>query len=75
MDHKKKAAAAMSAVMHYIKSEEEFAAMQAGIGIADDAQRAGRLAGPAAPVNAWGVNGRQTQMQLRNLMQFRSFSR
>jgi len=33
-------------------------------------------AGPAAgPVNLWGLNGRQTQMQMRVMVQMKSFHR
>ena len=64
----KKRVAAIAAVMNYIKSEEEMVAAQA---------MAGRGAGrqPAAPVaiNLWGVSGRQEIMQMRSLMQLRSF--
>jgi hypothetical protein len=53
--------------MHYLKTEEEMAALAAA---APSAQPA-LPAGPAL----WGLNGRQTQMQLRNLMQLRAFGR
>ena len=69
---KKKITAAISAVMTYIKTQEEMAAYQA----------AGMPAAEAAtpdvtalqfPVRLWGQSGRQHQMQLRNLMQMRAF--
>ena len=64
----KKRAAAIAAVMSFIKSEEELVAAQAMAG-----RGAGRPpAGPAA-ANLWAVSGRQALMQLRNLMQLRSF--
>jgi hypothetical protein len=66
-DTQKKIAAALAAVMHYLKTEEETAALAAA---APSAQPA-LPAGPAL----WGLNGRQTQMQLRNLMQLRAFGR
>ena len=63
-----KMAAAIAAVMNYIKSEEEQVCARAA---------AGRGAGPPAAgpvaINLWGVSGRQAMMQLRNLMQLRSF--
>ena len=60
----KKIAAAMAAVMQYLQ-EEELAALQA----APPAKEA--AAGP----KLWALNGRQTQMQLRNLMQLRALGR
>jgi hypothetical protein len=65
-DTQKKIAAAIAAVMQVLQEEEQaalaFAAMEAA---------------PAAPVGPkpWALNGRQAQMQLRNLMQLRAFSR
>jgi len=68
MDKKKKVAA-ISAVLQYIRTEEEAMAMQAMA-----AQAAGETAAPAAiAVNAWGMSGRQSMMQLRGLMQLRAF--
>jgi hypothetical protein len=65
MEQKKKIAAAMSAVMAYIKTQEEAAAMQAQMSM---------TAQPAlAPVKLWGMSARQAQMQMRNLMQMRTF--
>jgi hypothetical protein len=63
-DTQKRIAAAMAAVMQYLKAEEEMAALQFA-------------AAPAAPTGPklWALNGRQTQMQLRNLMQLRTFGR
>ena len=65
----KKATAAISAVMLYIKAEEEAIAMQSAM------QAQGPLVSrAAAPVmKPWALNGRQTQMQMRNLMQLRTF--
>ena len=67
----KRKAAAMSAVLHFIRTEQEAAAMMA-------AQPAGATQIPLstpAPVGAkpWGLSGRQAQMQMRNLMQMRTF--
>lgn len=64
MENKKKMAAVLAAVTAYIKTEEE---MAAGIGVIE-----------APPVTythtgVWGASGRQAQMQLRNLMQLRTF--
>ena len=70
MENRKKIAAAVSAVMNYITIEEEFACMQA-------------MAAPAvepvpeeyadAPVKLWGMSGRQAQMQMRTMMQMKTF--
>ena len=66
MASEKKRAAVVAAVMNYIKSEEELVAAQAASG-------AGQPAAGLAAVNLWGVSGRQAMMQLRTLMQLRSF--
>ncbi len=63
----KKMAAAMSAVMTYIKTEEDNACMQS---IAAEARRSRpRRTG----VNLWGGSGRQDQMQMRGFLQMKSF--
>ncbi|MDA9761722.1 hypothetical protein N9C84_01460 [Desulfobacterales bacterium] len=69
MKNKKKIAAA-SAVLAYIKEEEEIAgamAMQAQAG----ARETQALERPQT--NMWGLNGRQAQMQLRSMMQLKAF--
>ena len=60
-------AAALAAVSAYCYSEEE-AAMQTAPGMAPGM--------PATPrdFNPWGTSGRQSMMQMRNLMQLKSFS-
>jgi hypothetical protein len=69
---KKKIAAAVSAVMTCIKTQEEAAARQAA-GLSEaDAAPPGMTALPTA-VGLWCQSGRQHQMQLRNLMQMRAF--
>jgi hypothetical protein len=65
-DTQKKIAAVMAAVMQYLQ-EEELAALQF-------ASPAAETAAPAGP-KLWALNGRQTQMQLRNLMQLRALGR
>jgi hypothetical protein len=64
----KKRAAAVAAVMNYIKSEEEAVAAQAMSGRAAAQQTSGPVS-----ISLWGVSGRQAMMQMRNLMQMRSF--
>jgi len=67
MDNKKKIAVAVTAVMNYMYEESLECAAQA------------MIPKPAAPTrpkfapNAWGASGRQDAMQLRQLMQFRTF--
>jgi len=67
MSKEKKMAAAISAVIAYIRTEEELTTLQS--------------MSPAAQhfatdsVNLWGVSGRQTQMQTRMQMQMKAFHR
>ena len=72
MDDQNKMAAAVGAVMAYIKSEEEAVCMQAA---AAGAAQAAAVAAPAPPMNLWGASGRQDMMQMRNLMQMKTFNR
>jgi hypothetical protein len=76
MDKKAKIAAAISAaVMNYISSEEEIMMMQqAGLQTCQPFS-GGAQAVPVPPFNIWGVSGRQSVMQMRNLMQLKSFIR
>ena len=70
MEDDKKIAAAISAVMAYIKTEEEIMLMQSSAGAS------GYQASPAdlAPTaSAWGLSGRQQAMQMRSLMQVKAF--
>jgi hypothetical protein len=62
MSRNKKRAAAVSAVLAYIREEE--------------AQGFSSDAAPRQPIvipNVWGINGRQSQMHLRNMMQLKGF--
>lgn len=63
MEDQKKLAAILAAVSLYIQSEEE-AAMRPPQPREEPAP---------VPVSLWGISGRQSMMQLRNLMQLRSF--
>ncbi len=65
MQNDKKMAAAMAAVTYYIKTQDEATAMALA---AQEEESA-----PAVAVNMWGASGRQSQMQMRNLMQMRAF--
>ncbi|MGD8980712.1 MAG: hypothetical protein PVF42_03905 [Desulfobacterales bacterium] len=70
MENNKKAAAAIAAVMNYITTEEEAICIQSMA-----APAAAPSAAPyfSAPMKLWGTSGRQAQMQMRNLMQMRTF--
>ena len=54
MEHKKKIIAAVSAVVQYIKAEEDERAMQSAL---------------PGTVDPWKMSGRQDQMQMRMMMQ------
>lgn len=70
-DHIK--AAISAAVFSYMKSEEEVAAAS---GMAAAARGTSPLEqGPFVRTNPWGTSGRQAQMQVRTLMQLKSFHR
>jgi hypothetical protein len=70
MENKKKAAAAIAAVMNYITTEEEAICIQS---MATPALTPSPAPYAAAPMKLWGTSGRQAQMQMRNLMQMRTF--
>ena len=62
--------AAIAGVMAYIKEEED-AMCLSGM----QAPAVSQVQAPAAPVNLWGISGRQAMMQNRNLMQAKVFHR
>ena len=66
--NEKKKAAALAAVINYIKTEEEAIMLQAAQVPEDPA-----VAPAPAPVNLWGVSGRQDMMQMGNMMQLKAF--
>ena len=71
MENKKKITAAVSAVINYIKTEEEAMCIQS---LAEPDVKPIPKAYAAAPVKLWGMSGRQAQMQMRNMMQMRTFT-
>jgi len=71
MEDNKKMTAAIAAVMHYIQTEEEIIRMQAAMSARPQVLVSAPI--PAAAPNPWGIHGRQTQMQMRHLMQMRTF--
>ncbi len=74
MEKNKKMVAAVSAVLNYLKEEEEIMCicMQAAAQLQPEALPA---PAPAVAFSQWGVSGRMQQMQLRNMMQMKTFHR
>jgi len=70
MEERKKIAAATAAVLNYIVTEEEAICIQS---MAPPGVKPAPVPSAAAPVRLWGISGRQAQMQMRNLMQMRTF--
>ena len=70
MGNEKKISAAIAAVMYYLREEEAVLIQQAAMSGMPQAPSA-----PAPAFSPWSMNGRQTQMQMRNLMQMRTFQR
>ena len=68
MEPDKRIAAAISAVMSYIKTEEEMVYQQTMA-----AQAASQATTAAAPTKMWALSGRQAIMQMRGLMQMKTF--
>jgi len=69
VDENKKLVAVTSAVLRYIKQEEEAIYTQ-------PFPTAGNITGANVPppkFRLWGLSGRQAQMQMRNLMQMKAF--
>ena len=70
MENRKKISAAISAVMNYIQTEEEAICIQSMT--APAAEPVSEVYA-AAQVKLWGMSGRQAQMQMRNMMQMKTF--
>ena len=68
----RKSAAAIAAVLQYIKTEEEAIAIQSAIAAAGPQMPVADRR-PAPAVKLWGISGRQAQMQMGHLMQMRTF--
>lgn len=72
MENSKKISAATAAVLNYIMTEEEAIRIQSLV--ASEVQKAPEApTAEAAFVKMWGVSGRQAQMQMRNMMQMKTF--
>jgi len=70
MENNKKIAAASAAVLNYIMTEEEAICIQS---LATPSVTPAKAPYTSAPVKLWGMSGRQAQMQMRNLIQMRTF--
>ena len=57
----------MAAVTLYLKAEQEAGFLQA---LAAEQMQS---AAPTAPLKVWGLSGRQAQMQMRSMMQMKTF--
>lgn len=68
----KKTAAAISAVMAYIRTEED-AVILTGASAAEEAAAPAAPAVMPAPAKPWGYSGRQDNMHLRTMMQLKAF--
>jgi hypothetical protein len=73
MTNDKKATAAIAAVMSYLQDEEAVSAQAAMSGPPQAPDISAAVA--ANLIKPWGMSGRQAQMQMRNLMQMRTFQR
>jgi len=71
MIKKKKQAAAIAGVMAYLQEEQATIGMQAAVGDTEHEP----ATQPPPPASLWGASGRQSQMQLRNMMQLKAFQR
>jgi hypothetical protein len=65
-----KMAAAISAVLGYIRSQEDAAALAMAEPADEPVVEPSR---PVAPVKLWCISGRQDMMSMRSLMQLRTF--
>ncbi len=72
MEKNVKMIAAVSAVMHYLKEEEEMVCLQAS---AQPQIPAPVAAAPGPAVSQWALSGRLDHMQTRAMMQMKAFHR
>ena len=72
MTDKKKITAAVSGVLHYLRTEQEALAMSSTLATGWQPSLSAEN-GPPLSFKPWGISGRQEQMQVRNLMQMRTF--
>ncbi len=71
MEENKKMVAAISAVLNYLREEEDM------MYVCTQAARPQAIlpSAPAAAFSRWALSGRAEQMQLRNMMQMKAFYR
>ena len=74
MKENKKMIAAVSAVMHYLKEEEDVICGLASAK-ARAAAAAARAAAPGPAISPWAMSGRAEIMQNRSMMQMKAFHR
>lgn len=72
MKDNKKVTAVIAAVTYYMQMEEEAALMQQST-MGGMPSVLSSASAPATRISPWSMTGRQTQMQMRNLMQMRTF--
>jgi hypothetical protein len=72
MENSKKISAATAAVLNYIMTEEEAVSIQS-LTVPSVQRGPAAIAADVAFVKMWGVSGRLTQMQMRNMMQMKTF--
>lgn len=70
-DEKTKMIAVASAVMAYIRNEEDAAV----VSTLQAQSPAAKKADVPAPVKLWGISGRQDMMHMRSMMQLKAFHR
>jgi len=78
MNDKKKKLAAISAVTHYIKTQQEQASyIQSHQAVETPVQTVQTVETVLTLklMSLWGVSGRQQQMQVRNMVQMKAFHR
>lgn len=75
MKKNKKEVAAIVAVIQYIKTEEEMLSLQLQTSFAQSNQVNVTPISNNSSINMWGITGRGIQMQMRSLMQSKSFHR
>jgi hypothetical protein len=72
MNDQMKITAAVSGVLHYLRTEQEALAMSSTLATGRQPSLSADR-GPSPAFKPWGISGRQEQMQVRNLMQMRTF--
>ena len=71
MENRKKISAESAAVLSYIKTVEEAVSIQSMA--IPSIEPVKEISAVAQPVRLWGMSGRQAQMQMRNMMQMKTF--